>query len=135
VRASIHAMEAIRDVAPGARFLQPEPLINIVPDPARPKTWRRVECDNQYQYQAWDMLCGSVWPAVGGAPQYLDIIGVNYYPDNQFTIDGVTVEHGDPRYRPLSEMLVTCFERYRRPMLIAETGCEGQARASWPLRG
>jgi len=131
VLASIHAMEAIWDVAPKARFMQPEPLINIVPAADQPKTWRRIECDNAYQYQAWDMLCGAVWPALGGAPRYLDIIGVNYYPDNQFMIDGTTVHRGDPRYRPLSEMLVACFERYRRPMLVAETGCEGHARAAW----
>lgn len=58
VRASIHAMEAIWDVLPSARFMQPEPLINIVASPEQPKTRRRVECDNEYQYQAWDMLCG-----------------------------------------------------------------------------
>lgn len=131
VLASIHAMEAIWDVLPRARFLQPEPLINIVPAPEHPKTWRRVECDNLYQYQAWDMLSGRVWPSLGGAPKYLDIIGVNYYPDNQFMLDGTTIERGDARYRPFSEMLLETWRRYQRPMIVAETGCEGQARASW----
>lgn len=131
VLATIHAIEAIRGVLPHARFLQPEPLINIVPSPEQPKTWRRVECDNAYQYQAWDMLCGRVWPSLGGAPEYLDIVGVNYYPDNQFMIDGTTVSRGDPRYRPFSEMLLETWKRYERPMIVAETGCEGDARASW----
>jgi hypothetical protein len=131
VLASIHAMEAVWDLLPAARFLQPEPLINIVPAPEHPKTWRRVECDNLYQYQAWDMLCGRVWPSLGGAPKYLDIIGVNYYPDNQFMPDGTTIERGDPRYRPFSEMLLEAWRRYERPMLIAETGCEGRGRAPW----
>jgi len=131
VLASIHAMEAIWDVLPHARFMQPEPLINIVKLPDQPKTWRRVECDNLYQYQAWDMLCGRVWPSLGGSPKYLDIVGVNYYPDNQFTPDGVTVERGDPRYRPFASMLEETWQRYRRPMLVAETGAEGDARAAW----
>jgi hypothetical protein len=131
VLASIHAMEAIWDVLPHARFLQPEPLINIVPAPDQPKTWRRVECDNLYQYGAWDMLSGRVWPALGGAPKYLDIVGVNYYPDNQFMLDGSTIEHGDVRYRPFSSMLNETWQRYRRPMLVAETGCEGERRAAW----
>jgi hypothetical protein len=131
VLASIHAMEAIWDVLPHARFLQPEPLINIVPSPELPKTWRRVECDNLYQYQAWDMLCGRVWPALGGAPKYLDIIGVNYYPDNQYLLDGTTIHRGDARYRPFSSMLEETWTRYGRPLLVAETGCEGDARASW----
>jgi hypothetical protein len=131
VRASIHAMEAIWDVLPGARFMQPEPLINIAASPEHPKTWRRVECDNEYQYQAWDMLCGDVWPALGGAPKYLDLVGVNYYCDNQFLIDGTTVPRGDARYRDFSELLLATWQRYRRPMLIAETGCEGTERAPW----
>ncbi|HYP88211.1 MAG TPA: hypothetical protein VEQ59_08655 [Polyangiaceae bacterium] len=131
VLASIHAMEAVWDVLPRARFLQPEPLINIVPSPDQPKTWRRVECDNLYQYGAWDMLSGRSWPALGGAPKYLDIVGVNYYPDNQFMLDGTTVRQGEPSYRPFSEMLGETWQRYRRPMLVAETGCEGDGRAPW----
>lgn len=131
VLATIHAMEAIWDVLPRARFIQPEPLINIVAAPEHPQTWRRVECDNLYQYRAWDMLCGTVWPLLGGAPKYLDIVGVNYYPNNQFMLDGSTILRGDPRYRPFSEMLLETWQRYRRPMIVAETGCEGQARAPW----
>ncbi len=131
VLASIHAIEAVRDVLPHARFVQPEPLINILASPSHPKTWRRAECDNAYQYQAWDMLCGRVWPALGGAEKYLDIVGVNYYPDNQFMLDGETIERGDARYRPFSEMLVETWHRYRRPMIVAETGCEGARRAAW----
>lgn len=131
VRATIHAMEAVWDVLPNARFMQPEPLINIVRSPEQPKTWRRVECDNEYQYQAWDMLCGRVWPGLGGAPRYLDLVGVNYYADNQFLVDGTTVPRGDPRYRRFSELLLGTWERYRRPMLVAETGCEGNGRAPW----
>jgi len=131
VRASIEAIEAIRNVLPGARFLQPEPVINIVPHPEHPKTWRRVEADNLLQYQAWDMLCGRIWPALGGAPRYLDIVGVNYYSDNQFMLDGTTVPPTDARYRPFSRMLLDVWKRYGRPMVVSETGHEGNARAPW----
>lgn len=95
VRATIEAIEAIREVSPGARFLQPEPLMTLVPEPEHPLTWRRVESDNLLQYQAWDMLSGRVWPSLGGHPRYLDVIGVNFYPDNQFTLDGTTIARGD----------------------------------------
>lgn len=131
VRATIAAIEAIRDELPRARFLQPEPVIHIVSDPAHPKTWRRVECDNLLQYQAWDMLTGRVWPALGGRPEYLDIIGVNFYPDNQFMLDGTTIHRGDSRYRPFSRMLADVHARYGRPMIVSETGAEGDARAPW----
>src|SRR4051812_29699040 len=99
VRATIAAIEAIRGVLPGARFLQPEPVIQIVPNPEHPKTWRRVESDNLLQYQVWDMLSGRIWPSLGGDPRYLDIVGVNFYSDNQFMLDGTTIARGDPRYR------------------------------------
>ncbi len=131
VRATIEAIEAIRAVLPDTRFMQPEPVIHIVPDPAHPKTWRRVECDRLFQLQTWDMLRGDVWPTLGGNPSYLDIVGVNFYPDNQFMLDGTTIQRGEPRYRPFSEMLLEVARRYERPMLIAETGAEGDARAPW----
>jgi hypothetical protein len=131
VLATIEAIEAIRSVVKGARFLSPEPVIHIERAPEQPKTWARVESDNLLQYQAWDMLEGRVWPRLGGKPSYLDIVGVNYYPDNQFMLDGTTVSRGDPRHRAFSALLQDVWERYRRPLLISETGCEGDARAEW----
>ncbi|HEY8926488.1 MAG TPA: beta-glucosidase, partial [Polyangia bacterium] len=50
VHATIEAIDAIRDVIPEARFLQPEPVINIVAAEEQPRTWRRVESDNLLQY-------------------------------------------------------------------------------------
>jgi hypothetical protein len=131
VRATIEAIEAIRLVIPDARFVQPEPVINILPSEEHRKTWARVESDNLLQYQAWEMLIGHVWPSLGGHPRYLDIIGVNFYPDNQFMLDGTTVFRQDPRYRPFAKMLLDVWRRYRRPMIISETGSEGEERAPW----
>jgi hypothetical protein len=131
VRATIEAVEAIRDVAPAARFLQPEPVIHIVPPPENRKIWARVESDELLQYQAWDMLTGRVWPALGGHPKYLDIVGVNFYPDNQFTPEGETIMRDDVRYRSFSRMLLDVWRRYGRPMIVSETGAEGEQRAPW----
>jgi hypothetical protein len=131
VRATIEAIEAIRLVLPHARFLQPEPLIRIVRSESHPLTWARVESDNLLQYQAWDMLTGRVWPSLGGRPDYLDILGVNFYSDNQFMLDGTTIRVEDPTYTPFAEMLLEAHERYGRPMIIAETGSEGAHRAPW----
>jgi hypothetical protein len=131
VRACIAAIDAIRAVLPGARFVQPDPLIHIVPAAEHPKTWRRVEADRLLQFQAWDMLAGSIWPELGGHPGYLDIIGVNFYPENQFMLDGTTIPRGDPRYKPFSQLLLEVWHRYGRPLLITETGSEGESRADW----
>ena len=131
VRATIEAIEAIRAVLPGARFLQPEPVIRIVRREDHPKTWARVESDDLLQYQAWDMLTGRVWPSLGGRPDYLDVVGVNFYPDNQFMPDGTVIRRDDVRYTRFSEMLLYVWKRYARPMIVSETGSEGDERAPW----
>jgi hypothetical protein len=131
VLATIAGIEAIREIIPAARFLHAEPLIHVVRSPDQVKTWRKVECDNRLQYEALDMLAGRCWPRLGGDPSFLDILGVNYYPDNQFMLDGTTVRRGDPGYRPLSELLIETWQRYGRPMIISETGSEGDQRAAW----
>jgi len=131
VRATIEAIEAIRAVLPRARFLQPEPAIRIVRSEVHPKTWARVHSDNLLQYQAWDMLTGRVWPSLGGRPDYLDVIGVNFYPDNQFMLDGTTILRDDLRYTPFAEILLEVWQRYGRPMIVSETGSEGDGRAPW----
>jgi hypothetical protein len=131
VLATIAGIERIREVFPHARFLHAEPLIRIVAAPEHPRTFRRVECDNALQYEALDMLAGRVWPRLGGHPRYLDVVGINYYPDNQFMLDGTTIRRDDARYTPLSELLLESARHYERPMLISETGCEGDARAGW----
>jgi len=131
VRATIEAIEAFRLIMPRTRFLQPEPVIRIVRSEEHPKTWARVESDNLLQYQAWDMLTGRVWPTLGGRPDYLDVIGVNFYSDNQFTPEGETVRRGDPRYTDFAPMLLDVWRRYQRPMCVSETGAEGPDRAPW----
>ena len=131
VLATIAAIDAIREVLPHARFLQSEPAVHIVESPELPLTWRKVESDNLLQYQALDMLRGSVMPSLGGRPEYLDIVGVNIYGNNQFLVDGTTIELGDARFKPVSQMLIDIHQRYQRPMIISETGAEGDRRAPW----
>ena len=86
------------------------------------------------------MLGGRVWPELGGQDKYLDLIGVNFYPQNQWFYDikgfrrvrkFTPLSRRHPLYRPLREMLEEVYQRYRRPMFIAETGAEDRARASW----
>jgi hypothetical protein len=37
----------------------------------------------------------------------------------------------DPRYRHISVMLQEVYERYRRPIFVAETGIEDETRPAW----
>lgn len=136
VRAAIAAIEAVRDVQPATRIVTHDPAFNVIAAIDRPGEAAAAETSRLFQFQACDMLSGRQWPQLGGRPEYLDVIGVNYYPWNQWDYGtplypGAPVGLGDPRYRPLADILVEWQSRYGRPTYIGETGCEGEHRAAW----
>lgn len=132
VRANIAAIQAVRDEVRGARFVQVDPLINIVTDPHSPQHLKEEAIGYcRAQYQSWDMLCGMVCPELGGSRSYLDVVGCNYYVHNQWVYGGNFIERHDPRYRPFHEMLAELWRRYERPILLAETGIEDVRRPEW----
>jgi len=131
VRAAIESIEAVWDVLPQARIVHVDPVLNIIPFPDRPHDFPWAEGHRQSQYQAWDMLSGRSWPLLGGDPKYLDIIGMNYYANNQWIHGGPTLDWHDPLYRPFRQIVHEVYERYERPMFIAETGIENEARPDW----
>lgn len=136
VRATLAAIDGIREVAPETRFFQIEPVFNVIPTPERPQDAEAAEQYRQYQFQVWDMLIGRLWPQLGGDERYLDVIGVNYYPWNQWFYDGplhggATLSPGAPGWRPFEDMLAENHARYGRPLYLAETGCENEKRAPW----
>lgn len=142
VRAAIASIEAVREVDPSARICHAEPIIHIAVDPDYPEEAGAAEGYRQSQFQAWDMLGGRVCPELGGRPDYLDLLGVNYYSNNQWIHQDpnlprsrrrkdVLLPPSHPLHRPVREMLREVYERYRRPIFIAETGIEGDARPAW----
>lgn len=131
VRAAIAGSDAIRAVDADARIVHVDPLIHVTAPADAPRRRRAAERLRLIQYEAWDMLCGRQWPGLGGTPDHLDILGVNYYSDNQWFVGGGTIERGAPAYRPFRELLAETYLRYRRPLLVAETGAEGSARVPW----
>lgn len=128
-RAAIEAMQEILNVDPRARFVHCEPVINIVGS----RNGRRLEAERarQAQYQAFDMIAGTLWPQLGGEPRLLDIVGVNYYKQNQWVLGGAEIGDADPRYRPFRSLLAEVYSRYDRPLLVAETGTEADDRPGW----
>lgn len=134
VRATIAACDAIWQADPRARILHCDPIINIVPPETGDFSSEAVWGHGQAQYQAWDMLCGRLEPDLGGAPHYLDLIGANYYHDNQWEFGSnrrLWWHLGDSRRRPLHLMLADLYQRYNRPLLLAETSHVGSGRGAW----
>lgn len=131
VRAAVAGVSAMRAADPGCRFIWAEPLIHVAPrDHSRPEL-KRAESYRLAQFEAYDMLLGRAEPELGGHADMIDAIGLNFYPHNQWYYNGPTIPMGHHEYRPLADMLVEVAERYRKPIFIAETGCEGSARPAW----
>jgi beta-glucosidase/6-phospho-beta-glucosidase/beta-galactosidase len=131
VRASIAAIEAIWSIDRRARIVHIDPVINVIASPKRPRERRQAEAYRNAQFEGWDMLAGFMAPELGGRPEYVDIVGVNYYSDNQWMLGGPTVELGHPLYRPFRDILTETYARYGRPIFVAETGAEGRVQPAW----
>ena len=131
VRASIEAITAMRAASPALTVVQVDPIINIVARSNREEDVRAAQAYRGSQFVAWDMLLGRVEPELGGHETLIDVIGVNYYIHNQWVWEGGMIVPSDPRYRHVSEMLREIYERYRRPIFVAETGIEDETRPAW----
>jgi beta-glucosidase/6-phospho-beta-glucosidase/beta-galactosidase len=132
VRAAIASVDAVRSVSPTSRIIFTDPAIHVVPTDDTPAQRRAAENYRLAQFEAFDMLAGKVEPELGGSPEYLDILGLNYYFHNQWLYPSRhKVPLGHRLYRPLSEILREFFNRYSRPMFLAETGIEDDERPAW----
>lgn len=138
IRAAIEGIEAFWSVNHDARIVHTDPIINVLPNPVRENDEQTARDYRLSQFQAWDALSGRIWQELGGDEKYLDIIGVNYYPHNQWmlagddpTEPGIMIDRASPLYRPFRELLTETYNRYRRPMFIAETGIEDDERPHW----
>ena len=141
VGASLAAMAAIRRRLPRARFLHIDPLVHVVP-PAGAGADLAAEAARfrDFQWQSWDMLGGRIEPALGGSPDALDLVGINHYWTAQWEFaTGATLcwqpgpggHDGDARRMSLSALLQEVWQRYGRPLVIAETGHCDAERAPW----
>jgi len=128
------AIDAIRRVDPRARFLHVEPVVHVVAPTAQPELAEVARAVRDYQWHAWDLIAGRDAPELGGSTAVLDLIGVNHYHDGQWEVvteKRLSWHDRDPRRRPLSMLLGDVWQRYGRPMMIAETGHFGSGRAPW----
>ncbi|NVO83941.1 amine oxidase [Hymenobacter terrestris] len=137
MRAYIEGVAALRGTDPTVRILTTEPLLNIVPrHGAGPTEVRRAREAHRNQFQSVDMLAGRLCPELGGHPDYLDLLGFNFYYDNQWQLEPYQTlpwanEHHDPRFRPLSSLLAEAYQRYGRPVVLTETSHPGHDRPHW----
>jgi protoporphyrinogen oxidase len=132
VRATLKSCEVIWEINPSARILHCDPVIHVVAPHDRPDLIDDAIALRQSQFEAWDMLAGHAEPELGGAPHFLDLIGVNYYHNNQWQLGGGLCWHLDhPGRIPLYTLLAEVYQRYRRPLVLSETSHVGSGRGAW----
>jgi beta-glucosidase/6-phospho-beta-glucosidase/beta-galactosidase len=131
VRAAVAATRAIKQRWPKVTIVWAEPLIHIAPHDRRRRTVRAAEQNLQGMYEAYDWIMGMAEPELGGDPSLVDVIGLNFYPHNQWYYKGPTIPMGHHEYRPLADMLVEMADRYQKPIFLSETGAEGSGKPSW----
>jgi len=134
MQAYIEAIEAIKAADPRVRVMMTEPLINIV-SPGKEED-EAARARHESQFQVFDMITGKLCPELRGKPEYLDIIGFNFYFNNEWIFqveEFLDWKKGskDPRYSPLHILLKTVYERYQRPFIIAETSHPKTDRPLW----
>jgi beta-glucosidase/6-phospho-beta-glucosidase/beta-galactosidase len=136
IRAAIAGTEALWAVDRRARIVTVEPLIHVVPPKGLPDIDGAAAGYRNSQFEAWDMLSGRLAPELGGDPRYLDVIGVNFYHDNQWEHPGGKkiawhIHPRDPRWMPFHFLFLEAYQRYGRPIFVGETSHVGSGRAEW----
>jgi beta-glucosidase/6-phospho-beta-glucosidase/beta-galactosidase len=131
IRTGVTAAKAIRERWSAASFVWAEPLIHVAPRDHRRASLRDAQRNRRGMFEAYDWITGLAEPELGGDPTFVDFIGLNYYPHNQWYFRGPTIPMGHHEYRPLADMLLEIAERYGKPIFLSETGAEGTGKPSW----
>ncbi len=137
MKAYIKGIDALKAVDPLVRILTTEPLINIVPcNGATIEEIENAVALHEAQFQVTEILCGRMCPELGGSEDYLDIMGYNFYFNNQWTAaphEYLDWKIGElnPKFIPLYKLLVTAFKRYNRPFVLTETSHPKEDRPLW----
>lgn len=139
VQAYINGIKCLKNINPNFKILLTEPLVNMVPRLDADEDQIRLALEaHENQFQVLDMLTGKMCAELGGSAELIDIVGLNYYYNNQWvhnSVEGYFLpwanENFDPRWRPLYSLIEEVYDRYGYPMIIAETSHSGEDRPKW----
>lgn len=131
-KAAIEGMKVLRQTDPYCTIFLVEPLVKIHPANEEISFEEIKELNNQ-QFQAMDIIAGKLCPELEGSPGLFDMLGFNYYYNNQWdhfnrTIPWPPVEKP---LTPLSKLLEGAWRRYGKPVILSETGHFGNGRSQW----
>ncbi len=125
VRGHMASVAALRGVGMRQPVMVCEPLIHVMPgSPARAAA-RKAAGLVHGAFTAVDMI-------IAADPSAIDILGLNYYPHNQWRTGGRRIAPDMPGYRPLRDLLGDVARRFPQLRLaLSETGQEEPGGAAW----
>jgi hypothetical protein len=132
--AGLRGVEALKAACPGCGIVSVDALCHVVAPRGRPDLAEAVRHFNEsVVFESLDVLAGVREPDLGGSPEHLGMVGLNYYWTNQWELggDATPIAEDDERRLPLRDLVRRAWRRYRRDVLIAETSHVGGRRASW----
>lgn len=137
MKAYIEGIEMMKEIDPTIKIMTTEPLVNIISSNlSDPFSVLKANEKHQEQFQVLEILTGKLCPELRGKPEYLDMIGVNFYHNNQWTFP----EHQfipwkekppNPYWRSLSVLIEDVFTKYGRPIVLSETSIPEDDRVDW----
>ena len=135
MQAYIEGVEAMKEVDPGVRILTTEPLVHFTYSRgAGPAEQAAARVYHEEQFQVTEILSGRSCPELRGRTEYLDLLGYNFYYNNQWvkapqeTLDW---KNTDERWTPLHKLLKDAHARYQRPLVLTETSHPKEDRPLW----
>lgn len=137
MKAYIEGIEMMKAVDATVKIMTTEPLVSITASNQQdPNLALQAKEEHNEQYQVLEILSGKLCPELRGSPEYLDIIGVNFYHNNQWTFP----EHEfvpwnetptNPFWRSLHSLIAEIFTNYGRPIVLSETSIPKEERYAW----
>lgn len=137
MKAYIEGIEMMKEVDPTIRIMTTEPLVNITSqESSDPNSILEANEKHQEQFQVLEILTGKLCPELRGKPEYLDMIGVNFYYNNQWTFpDHQFIPWNetppDPRWKSLHSLIEEVFIKYGKPIVLSETSHSKEDRPIW----
>lgn len=137
MKAYIEGIELMKEVDPTVKIMTTEPLISIIPQDSSDSILVLEATEkHREQFQVLDILTGKMCPELRGKPEYLDVIGVNFYYNNQWTFpDHQFIPWNDSPpnlyWRSLHSLIEEIFIIYGRPIVLSETSHPGEDQPIW----
>ncbi|WDF45607.1 hypothetical protein PQ459_11930 [Chryseobacterium sp. KACC 21268] len=137
MKAYIEGIEMMKEIDPSIKIMTTEPLVNIISSNlSDPFSVLKANEKHQEQFQVLEILTGKLCPELRGKPEYLDLIGVNFYHNNQWTFP----EHQfipwketppSPHWRSLHSLIEEVYINYGKPIVLSETSIPENDRRDW----